>query len=91
MPVPLPTPETLGRVVRRHRHERGLTLEGLAELAGMNVTYLSDIERGKANPSVFKLGGIAAALEVRVSDLLREAEELATRPAGDGTQWRATR
>jgi len=77
MPVPLPTPASLGHVVRQHRTARELTLEALAELAGINVTYLSDIERGRANPSVFKLGGIATALEVRVSDLLREAESSA--------------
>lgn len=75
MPVPLPTPASLGLVVRQHRQARDLTLEALADLAGINVTYLSDIELGKANPSVFKLGGIATALDVRVSDLLREAEQ----------------
>lgn len=75
MPVPLPTPASLGRVVRQHRTEQDMTLEHLADLAGMNVTYLSDIERGKGNPSVFKLSGIATALDVRVSDLLRAAED----------------
>lgn len=75
MSVPLPTPASLGRVVRQHRTEQDMTLERLADLAGMNVTYLSDIERGKGNPSVFKLSGIATALGVRVSDLLRAAED----------------
>jgi transcriptional regulator with XRE-family HTH domain len=52
-----------------------MTLEDLAGLADINVTYLSDIERGKGNPSVSKLSGIATALDVRVSDLLRAAED----------------
>jgi transcriptional regulator with XRE-family HTH domain len=77
MPTPLSTPAALGRVVRQHRTDRDLSLEALADLAQINVTYLSDIERGRANPSVFKLSGIATALEVRVSDLLREAEDAA--------------
>lgn len=76
MPVPLPTPQALGRVVRARRTERGLTIEGLADLAGMHPTYLSEIERGKGNPSVSKLGDLAAVLEVRVSKLIAEAEEL---------------
>jgi transcriptional regulator with XRE-family HTH domain len=80
MSVPLPTPASLGRVVRQHRTEQDMTLERLADLAGMNVTYLSDIERGKGNPSVFKLSGIATALDVRVSDLLRAAEDAGQHP-----------
>lgn len=75
MSVPLPTPASLGRVVRQHRTEQHMTLEDLAGLADINVTYLSDIERGKGNPSVSKLSGIATALDVRVSDLLRAAED----------------
>ena len=74
MPVPIPTPGSLGAVVRNYRTIRGLTIEGLADLAGMHPTYLSDIERGKGNPSVLKLADLATALEVRASQLLAEAE-----------------
>lgn len=53
-----------------------MTLEDLAHVTGMHVTYVSDIERGRANPSIGKLGDLATAFEMRVSALLAEAEEL---------------
>ncbi|HEX8206493.1 MAG TPA: helix-turn-helix transcriptional regulator [Solirubrobacteraceae bacterium] len=74
MSVPVPTPRALGRVIRAHRQEHGLTIEALADKAGVHPTYLSDIERGRGNPSVAKLTDLAVALETRVSQLIYEAE-----------------
>jgi transcriptional regulator with XRE-family HTH domain len=51
------------------RRERGLSQEEVAHLAGIHVTYLSGIERGKRNPSLKNLGRIAAALGVPVREL----------------------
>jgi transcriptional regulator with XRE-family HTH domain len=59
-----------GRRVRKFRGERGLTQEALAFGAKMNVTYLSDLERGKANPSLLKIAMICKALDVKPSELL---------------------
>jgi transcriptional regulator with XRE-family HTH domain len=53
-----------------------MTLETLADAAGMNVTYVSDIERGRSNPTIGKLGDLASVFEMRVSALIAEAEEL---------------
>jgi transcriptional regulator with XRE-family HTH domain len=78
MPIAPPTPHALGRTVRALRQARGLTLEALADQAGMNVTYLSDIERGRSNPTLGKLGDLAVAFDVRVSELIAAAEEAAT-------------
>jgi transcriptional regulator with XRE-family HTH domain len=69
----------MGEVVRSHRQRRGLTIEGLADAAGLHPTYLSDIERGRGNPSLFKLGQLAIALDVPVSRLIAEAEQGADR------------
>jgi transcriptional regulator with XRE-family HTH domain len=77
MAISPPTPQALGSVVRRLRQERGLTLEALADEAGMNVTYLSDIERGRSNPTIGKLGDLAVVFGVRVSELVAEAEDKA--------------
>jgi transcriptional regulator with XRE-family HTH domain len=68
--------QALGAVVRRERSLRGETIEAFADLAGMNVTYLSDIERGRQNPSLRKIEDLAKTLGVRVSFLVSEAEEL---------------
>lgn len=75
MPVSLPTSQVLGRVVRELRQARGLTLEALADAAGMNVTYLSDIERGRSNPTIGKLGDLAVIFDVRVSEMIAAAED----------------
>ena len=48
--------------VRRLRLERGLTQEQLAHDAGIDLTDLGGIERGRRNPSVDVLGRVAKAL-----------------------------
>lgn len=59
-----------GQIVRDLRGKRGLTQEELAFRANMNVTYLSDLERGQWNPSLAMLVDLASALEVHPSELL---------------------
>ena len=73
--VPTPHALALGAAVRALRQEHGLTLEALADVAGMNTTYLSDIERGRANPTISKLHSLAAAFDVRLSALIARAED----------------
>ena len=61
----------LGRNVRALRRERGLSQEELAHRAEMERSYVSDIERGRRNPSVRALGKLASALEVEAWVLLK--------------------
>lgn len=63
--------ELLGKNVRHYRQLRDLTQEELAHLADMKRTYVSDMERGKRNPSVRALGRLAEALTVEPMELLR--------------------
>jgi transcriptional regulator with XRE-family HTH domain len=60
------TPE-VGAQVRRWRTERGLTLAGVAERTGLNIGYLSQIENGKAVPSIGCLTTLSGALDVPVA------------------------
>ena len=46
-----------------------------ADAAAMNVTYRSDIERGRSNPTIDKLGNLAIVLNISVSELIARAEE----------------
>ena len=55
--------------VRRLRVERKLTQEQLAHEAGLDLTYVGGIERGRRNPSIEVLGRLAAALAVNPADL----------------------
>jgi transcriptional regulator with XRE-family HTH domain len=59
----------LGGRVRALRRERGLTLKGLGRLAGLSHPFLSQVERGLANPSLGSVERIAAALDVSVAHL----------------------
>ena len=58
-----------GAHVRALRLERGLSQEDVAHLAGIHVTYLSGVERGKRNPSLKNLRKLAGALGVGVGEL----------------------
>lgn len=63
----------IGRVVRERRTARGLSQEAFALLAGFHRTQVGFIERGERTPSVNTVADAARALNVRASDLLREA------------------
>ncbi|WP_405806736.1 helix-turn-helix domain-containing protein [Streptomyces sp. NBC_01187] len=54
------------RALRKARHR---TLRTVAEAAGISEGYLSQIERGQANPSIATLQQIASALGLKVADL----------------------
>jgi transcriptional regulator with XRE-family HTH domain len=68
----------LGLKVRNLRHERGETLQSLASRAGLSISYLSEIEKGKKYPKPEKLLRLAEALAVPFDDLvsLKVAEDL---------------
>ena len=56
--------------VRVYRSWRGLTQKGLAERAGINPVYLSQIETGKRDGSTKTLTALAKALGVGLDDLV---------------------
>ena len=61
----------VGRNVRRLRlAHQGLSQEKLAVDAGIDLTYLGGIERGRRNPSLLVMVRIAAALEAEITELL---------------------
>lgn len=54
----------VGHNFARLRHERGLTQEQVAERSGLSQQYLSDLERGRRNPTIITLYELAQALGV---------------------------
>jgi len=54
----------VGRNVRRIRLAKGLTQEQFADRCGFSQQYLSDLERGRRNPTVVTLFELASALGV---------------------------
>lgn len=60
----------VGTNFARLRKERGLTQERLADRSGFSQQYLSDLERGRRNPTVITLYELAQALGVSHVDLV---------------------
>ncbi|MFW7358741.1 MAG: helix-turn-helix domain-containing protein [Brucella sp.] len=54
----------VGQNFQRIRKEKGLTQEQIAEKTGFSQQYLSDLERGRRNPTVITLYELAQALGV---------------------------
>ncbi|MDO9027294.1 MAG: helix-turn-helix transcriptional regulator [Candidatus Roizmanbacteria bacterium] len=61
----------LGEVIFKVREKRKLTQEQLSLLCDLNRTYLSRIEKGKANPSVKILNKICRVLKIKIGNLLK--------------------
>ncbi len=59
-----------GEHIRERRTARGLTQEELAHRAGLDYSYLNQIENGRRNPSLDAIDRIATALGVSVQDLV---------------------
>ncbi len=79
--------ETVGLTVKRLRKEEGLTQEQLADRVRKggrgkcsHVT-ISEIERGKANPSIEMICSLAEALGVDLIELF------GIKPTGEGRGW----
>ena len=66
-------PKGLGADLRALRKTRGLTLSEMAEQLERSVGWLSQVERGKSEPTISDLREIAALLDVSVSMLFRQA------------------
>src|SRR5256886_13343032 len=96
-PQPEPRPqeplwrEVLGRRLRVLRQEQRETLAETAARAGISPQYLSEIERGRKEPSSEMIAALAGALGLTLIDLteqvagdLRRQMSLAPRPGHTG-------
>lgn len=63
----------VGAAFRRRREEQGRTLADVAAAARVSIAYLSEIERGRKEPSSEVLVAVCHALGMRLADLLTEA------------------
>jgi transcriptional regulator with XRE-family HTH domain len=62
--------ELIGRVLRRVRLDQGKTLREVADAARVSVGYLSEVERGRKEPSSEVLAAIFLALGLALPELL---------------------
>jgi transcriptional regulator with XRE-family HTH domain len=67
--VPTAT-ETIGQRLRGRRVKLGLTLAQVAERSGLSLPYVSNLERGRGNPTLDALAALADALEMPLGALV---------------------
>jgi transcriptional regulator with XRE-family HTH domain len=65
----------VGRNFARLRSAKGFTQERFAEVSGVTQQYVSDLERGRRNPTVVTLFHLAQALGVSHVELVAPDEE----------------
>ena len=74
--------EAVGEALRRRRLAQGRTLREVAAAAGVSLTYLSEVERGRKEASSEVLEAVCAALRLGLAELFFEvAETLAAEAA----------
>ena len=76
--------EAAGDELRQERHRSERTLADVAEHAGISVQYLSEVERGRKEPSSEVLAAVAGALGLRLADLTLRVAAAVARPGLPG-------
>lgn len=61
---------TFGKRVREARKRKGISQERLAEMAGIDRSYMGNIERGEKNITLKKAYEICDALDIEIQDLV---------------------
>ena len=65
-----------GNSIRKLRAKKKLTQRELAKRAGLDVTYISGIERGVRNPSLKSLESVAKGLGCSISEICKDLDKL---------------
>ncbi len=67
---------TFGRSLRKRRLAKLLTQENLGLESNLSRAYISDLEMGKKDPSLFTIFKLATALQMKPSNLIAEVEHI---------------
>lgn len=63
-----------GAAIRELRLKKGISQEALADLAGIDRSYMGGVERGQHNVALINIKKIADSLEVSISELMNLAD-----------------
>jgi transcriptional regulator with XRE-family HTH domain len=77
--------EALGEQLRAERRQRRERIADVAGRAGVSPQYLSELERGRKDPSSEILSAVSGALGLSVHDLTRRAGQHLVSPASAPT------
>ena len=73
---------SFGAAVRETRARLGISQEKLGFRTGLDRTYISAVERGARNPTVYVIWRVASGLQTTADDLLRLAERIREEEGG---------
>jgi transcriptional regulator with XRE-family HTH domain len=65
----------LGEVISARRKRLNISQEELAQEAGVDRAFISNVERGKRNPSFGFVASLAGGLKMRYSRLVHNCEQ----------------
>ena len=66
---------SVARILRQEREKQGLSMNRVAERAGLSQQMVSYVEREMRNPTLETLLRIAAALEIDLAQVLQTAQK----------------
>ena len=66
--------EKFGKKVNSLREQKGYSIEFLANIANIDRTYISEIEKGKRNVSLMIIEKLSKALDVTIQELFNYGE-----------------
>lgn len=64
-----------GKVIRFLRKQKQLSQETLAELSGLDRSYVGGVERGERNVSIVNVEKLAKALDVDIENIFSRIRE----------------
>ena len=67
----------VARILRQEREQKGLSMNLVAERAGLSQQMVSYVEREMRNPTLETLLRIAAAMEIDLAKVLQNAQKAA--------------
>lgn len=82
--IPELNPKIVGNVIANFRKSKGISQEVLSGFADIGRTHLSAIERGERKPTLETLYRISTALDVNMSDIVKEIENRLEKENGQG-------
>ena len=65
---------TFGAVLRKKRLGKKLTQEALSIDSGLSRAYISELEMGHKDPSLYTIFKLASALKIKPSSIIDEVE-----------------
>ncbi len=68
--------KALGQAIQERRLKLNLSQKELAEEAGIDRAYISNIEQAKRNPSLSAMRSLAHGLRAKLSKLIGNAERI---------------